>query len=156
MCVLGPVRLEHERLIDDAYWEGSFLGLPLQVHQVSHMHSEPAEVLLSQRDPDEIKKLQHKVSLEQSGNKSHRRAWGAPQQRGPTYAGDSGDDPHPSSAAGDWQTDPVEIACGAYRLAAEASKLALLANTASRSANRWSLWAVLVALVAVLLSVLFA
>ncbi len=124
-----------------------------QVHQVSHIQSEPAEVSLSQRDRDETKKLQHKISLEKSGDESPKRAWGASHQKGPTYSGDSGDDRRQLSAEGDWQTDPVEIACGAYRLAAEASKLALAANTTSRSANRWSLWAVLIALIAVLLSI---
>ncbi len=123
---------------------------------MSHIQSEPAEVFLSQRDPDEIKRIQHKISLENSGDKSQRRAWGAPQQQGPTYSGDSNDDRRQPSAEADWQTDPVEIARGAYRLAAEASKLALVANTASRSANRWSLWAVLMALLAVLLSIAVA
>lgn len=111
---------------------------------------------MSQRDPDEIKKLQHKISLERAGDKSPKRAWGVPQHKGPTYSGDSGDARCQPPTEADWQADPVEIACGAYRLAAEASKLALLANTTSRSANRWSLWAVLIALVAVLVSVVLA
>ena len=126
------------------------------MHQVSYSQTEPAEVFLSQRDPDEIRKLQHKISLEKSGDEPPQRAWGAPQQKGPTYSGDPGDARRQSSAEADWQADPVEIACGAYRLAAEASKLALLANTTSRSANRWSLWAVLIALVAVLISIVAA
>lgn len=132
------------------------MGLLFQVRQVSYTQSEPAEVFLSQRDPDDFEKLQDKISLEKSRGKSPRRPWGAPQQKGPAYSGDSADGRCQSSAEAEWQTDPVEIARGAYRLAAEASKLALIANTASRSANRWSLWAVLIALVAVLLSIVLA